>query len=97
MKILLGLFKFLLFLLVFTFAIKNTDMVAVRYYLGMEWQAPLIFVMLAVFCIGAVVGVLASFTHVFRLRREIGKLKRELVARNNAAVRTDAHNLPDAV
>ena len=38
MRYFLWLLKFALFVLVLSFAVKNTDTVAVRYYLGYEWQ-----------------------------------------------------------
>ena len=31
-----------LFLLILSFAVVNTDPVTVRYYLGIQWQAPLV-------------------------------------------------------
>ena len=69
MRYLLWTLKFGLFLLVFSFAVKNTDTVAVRWYLGVEWLAPLIFVMLVSFCAGVAFGVLACLPRLFRLRR----------------------------
>lgn len=78
MRYLLWLLKFALFVLVLSFAVKNTEMVTVRYYLGHEWQAPLIFVLLLFFCVGAAFGILASLTHLFRQRREIVALKRDV-------------------
>jgi len=77
MKTLFLLIKVLLFLATLTFAVKNTDVVTVRYYLGMQWQAPLIFVILMVFCLGAVAGVFASLAHIVRLRRDISRLRKE--------------------
>ena len=82
MKIFFGIVKLLLFLLALTFAVKNTDVVTVRYYLGAQWQAPLIFVILLVFCVGAVAGVFASLGHIVRLRRDISRLRREISAAN---------------
>lgn len=66
----------IVFLLALSFAIKNTDNVSVRYYLGMEWNAPLVIVLLVVFCGGVIAGVAANLPYVFRLRREVGRLKR---------------------
>ena len=80
MKIVFLIIKVLLFLAALTFAIKNTDMVTVRYYLGMQWQAPLIFVILVVFCLGAMGGVFASLAHIVRLRRDNARLRRDLKA-----------------
>ena len=76
MRYLLLSVKFLVFILVFSFALKNSDPVTVRYYLGAEWQSPLIFVLLVVFCAGAAFGVLACLGQLFRQRREISRLKR---------------------
>ncbi len=81
MRYLLWIIKFLLFLIVLTFAVKNTDPVTVRYYLGTEWQAPLILVLLIAFCAGAAVGLIAALGRVFRQRREIGGLRKELRSR----------------
>jgi putative membrane protein len=78
MKVLMLAVKVLLFLAALTFAVKNTDVVTVRYYLGLQWQAPLIFVILVVFCLGAVGGVLASLGHIVRLRRELARARLEL-------------------
>jgi lipopolysaccharide assembly protein A len=85
MKTLFWIIKLLLFFIALTFAVKNTDVVTVRYYLGVQWQAPLIFVILAVFCLGAVAGVFASLTHIVRLRREISRLRRETSVMQPAA------------
>lgn len=76
MRYLLWTVRFLVFILVFSFAVKNSDSVTVRYYLGAEWQSPLIFVLLVTFCAGAAFGVLACLGQLFRQRREIGRLKR---------------------
>ena len=76
MRYVLWLVKLALFALVLTFAVKNTDPVTVRYFLGQEWRAPLIFVLLVVFCAGAALGLLGALGHIMRQRREIAALKR---------------------
>ena len=76
MKYLAWILKFALFVLVLTFAVRNTDPVTVRYYFGGEWQAPLIFVLLVAFCAGVAVGLTAGMAQLFRQRREIAVLKR---------------------
>ena len=73
-----------LFVAVLGFAAKNTDIVAVRYYLGAEWRAPLAFVLLVVFAAGVVLGILAALSKLYRQRREIAALRRELDARVDA-------------
>jgi len=77
MKTVFWIFKLALFFIALTFAVKNTDSVTVRYYLGAEWQAPLIFVILVVFCLGAATGVIVSLGPVIRLRREVARLRKQ--------------------
>jgi len=71
----------LLFLFFISLAVKNLDPVAVRYFLGHEWRAPLIFVLFLFFVVGAVLGILAAFGIIVRQRREMSALRRQLVAR----------------
>ena len=85
MRFVLWTLKLALFLLVLSFAVKNTDIVAVRYYLGYQWQAPLVLVLLAFFCRGVLVGIVSSLAHMLRQRRAIVTLRRELSARSRAA------------
>lgn len=68
----------LLFLLAVGFAVKNSEVVTLHYYLGLQWRAPLVVVLLAFFAAGVAAGVAASFGYVVRQRREILALKREL-------------------
>jgi uncharacterized integral membrane protein len=84
MRYFLWLLKFALFVLVLSFAVKNTDTVAVRYYLGYEWQAPLVLVLLTFFCLGVAVGIIASLGHLFRQRRQIAALRGEVRAQSGA-------------
>ncbi|MBX9629074.1 MAG: LapA family protein [Burkholderiales bacterium] len=62
--------KAVLFLLLLGFAVKNTEMTVVRYYLGIEWHAPLVFVLLVTFAAGVLLGVVATASRVFRERRD---------------------------
>ena len=70
--------KFALFVLVLTFAVRNTEMVTVRYFFGWEWQSPLIFVLLIAFCAGIALGLAAGLTRIFKQRRELAALNRKL-------------------
>ena len=74
----------LVFLFFITFALKNADPVSVRYFLGYEWRAPLIFVLLIFFCIGAALGLLAALGTIVRKGRENAQLKRELRRRDES-------------
>jgi uncharacterized integral membrane protein len=78
MRHVMWILKFALFVLVLTFAVKNTEVVTLRYFLGWEWQSPLIFVLLIVFCAGIALGLTAGLGQMFRQRREIAALNRKL-------------------
>lgn len=80
MKYLLWVFRILVFVILLGFALKNTDPVAVQFWLGMQWEAPVVFVLLAAFVLGAIGGVLASLGVIFRRRREIASLRKQLRA-----------------
>jgi len=66
-----------LFLLLFGFALKNTDPVVVRYFLGWEWRPPLSLALFVFFASGALLGVLAGMAALYRQRRELAQLRRE--------------------
>jgi len=84
MRYLSWLLGFVLFLLALGFAVKNSDTVVVHYYLGYQWQASLVLVILVFFFTGVAVGVAASLGFIFRQRREIFFLQREMRARVQA-------------
>ena len=85
MRILGWIVKFVVFVLLVGFAVKNTDPVLVRFYLGYEWQSPLVFVILVFFAAGAAFGLLSSLPFAFRLRREVRTLRRRLQVGPEAA------------
>ncbi|MCC6531044.1 MAG: DUF1049 domain-containing protein [Burkholderiales bacterium] len=88
MRYVLWLLRIVLFLLLLGFAVKNSDPVSVHYYFGAEWRAPLVFVLLLCLCAGAALGILAALGQLFRQRREILELKRELRAQARSQVQT---------
>ncbi|TAK65566.1 MAG: LapA family protein [Betaproteobacteria bacterium] len=81
MRVLAWTLRIVLFLALFLFALKNTDTVSLRLYFDQVWQAPLILVLLVFFAAGAAMGVLATLVTVFRQRRDIARLQRELRSR----------------
>lgn len=78
MRALLWASRILVFLFLFAFALKNTDPVSVRFFFDAAWQAPLVIVVLAFFAAGALLGTLSLLGSIFALRREAGRLRREL-------------------
>jgi len=85
MRYLLWLIKFLLFVLLFGFAMHNADPVTLKFFLGYAWQAPLALVLLVFFVGGAALGLLAALGQVVKQRRELVGLRKELRARNAPA------------
>ena len=92
MRVLAWILRIILFLALFLLALKNTDNVDLHLYFDQVWRAPLILVLLVFFAVGAAMGVLATLAALFRQRREIARLQREL--RNRP--RDDSTNLPVA-
>lgn len=78
MQYFMWIIKALLFFLILSFAIVNTDPVTVRYYLGYQWQAPLVLVLLVTACIGVAAGLLVGLYQVLRMRSRLTALQREL-------------------
>jgi uncharacterized integral membrane protein len=79
--------KLLLFVVLLGFALHNSQTVTLKYFLGYYWQAPLIVLLLAAFVLGALAGVLAVLPVLFRLRRERGKLRRQVDGMTEADTR----------
>ena len=84
LSILSWILRALLFLALFLFAIKNTETVTLRFWFDQTWQVPLVLLLLAFLASGALLGVLACLARMFRQRREIARLKRELRLRIQA-------------
>ncbi len=61
------------FFLLVAFALRNSDPIAVRFFLGREWHAPLALVLLVFFCAGVVLALIAVFPAFYRQRRELAQ------------------------
>ena len=59
-------------------AVKNDQLVTLRYFFGYEWQTSLVVVLLCFFTIGVVVGLLAILSTLLRQRRALAEAQREL-------------------
>lgn len=82
MKYLVWLVRFVVFLLLLGFAMKNDQAVVLRYFFGYEWQASLVLVLLLFMTLGAAIGMLAMLGSLLRQRKEIAALKKELRLKN---------------
>jgi uncharacterized integral membrane protein len=76
MKLVGWLAKLGFFLLVLWFALKNTTPVPVRLSTDVAWHGvPLILVMLVCVAIGALLGALTLALPIYRMRREVARLR----------------------
>lgn len=70
--------KVVLFLLLLGFAALNSDDVRLRYFLGLEWQAPLSLLLLAAFAVGLLIGLFGCSLRLLRNQRELRALHRQV-------------------
>lgn len=75
MKLLTRLMGFILFIVFFSFALKNTQEAVIRFFFNYEIRGPLILLLLIFVVVGSVLGVLAMMPTMFRQRQEIVKNK----------------------
>jgi len=78
MRYLTWLLRIALFVALLGFAIKNNEIVSLRYLFGYEWQLPLVVALLVFLAIGVVIGMLAMLGMVMRLRRELARTRADL-------------------
>jgi len=82
MRVLTWAIRLAIFLFLLAFAARNTDPVTLRFYFDLAWQMPLVALLLAFFVGGALLGVAAAIGVLIRQRREIGRLERDVRARD---------------
>lgn len=79
MRVVTWLFNLMLFLLALGFALSNTATVELRFLPGeLLWRAPLVVFLLIFLAAGVVLGLLGAVPSLFRQRREIARLTKEL-------------------
>lgn len=93
MRYLIWFLRAVLFLLLLGFALKNDQLVTLRYFFGYEWQASLVVVLLCFFTAGVVIGLLAMLGMLYRQRRELATARRELQLRNKLTEFEAQHDL----
>jgi len=76
MKFLSRIVATILFVIFFGFALKNTQEVALHFFLDYEIRGPLVLLLLGFFVAGGALGVLAMTPTVFRHRRELSNITR---------------------
>ena len=78
MRFILWIPGLLLFLMLLGFAAKNLDAVTVNFFFDLQWQVPLVLVMFVFIVAGTILGLTGALGTLFRQRREIARLRREL-------------------
>ncbi|MGN6388655.1 MAG: LapA family protein [Burkholderiaceae bacterium] len=101
MKIVFRILAVILFIVFFGFALKNTQEVALRFFLDYELRGPLVLILLGFFVVGAVLGIIAVMPTLFRYRREAARQRKTAAALQKAQEAQLAERarppLPDAV
>jgi putative membrane protein len=92
MKILIWTVRFAILLVLVWFSVKNAEIVTLHAY-PYSWQAPLVLIILAFFASGVLLGLLASLGSIWKLKREVNSLKREVKARENALAAAQQTNV----
>lgn len=78
MRILAWVVRISLFVMVFGLAIKNSDSVVVRFFFESQWEVPLVLLVLAAFCAGALLSLFATVLMRTEVRLlEAGQISRE--------------------
>lgn len=60
------LLRLIIFLFLLSFAVKNSGMVTIRYYLGMEWEMPMVVILFIFFAAGTLFGYFSCLIQKFR-------------------------------
>jgi putative membrane protein len=74
MRVLVWLFRALIFFILFAFALNNQESATVRWFFGAQWQAPMVMIVLLSFVGGCFAGALAMLPSWWRQRRELQRL-----------------------
>lgn len=94
MRIFNWLWRFITFIVLLGFAIKNNQPVTLRFFFDLEWQTTLVVVLLLFFTTGVAIGVLAMLFNLLQERKEITRLRREIRVKNQLADIESRQDLP---
>ena len=78
MRYVTGALRWFLFLVFFLFALKNHELVSLKFYFDLEWKVPLVLLLFLFFVAGAVAGLLSLLPRVLRQRREVAEANARL-------------------
>ena len=69
MRAIVWLLRGFIFFTLFAFALNNQQGATVHWFFGVEWNAPMVIIVLAAFAAGCVIGVLAMLPGWWRRRQ----------------------------
>ena len=78
MRVIAWFVRIVVFLLFLGFALENTEPLIINFFLGYYLEAPVVGILLGVLLIGCLLGVLLMLPSWLRLRRDVGRLRREV-------------------
>src|SRR5436190_6942750 len=98
MRVLRWIVGTVLFVALLFLSLQNSELVTLKFYHWWSWQAPLIFVVLVAFALGAAAGLLAGVVRSARLRRQLQCARRDPRRDGPPAVDwAQQHGLPGAM
>ena len=77
MSVLRWIVMSVIFVALLFISLQNAEPVTLRVFSFYAWQAPLVFVVLIAFASGVALGLLVAAVKVARLKRQVGRLRRE--------------------
>jgi lipopolysaccharide assembly protein A len=69
MRVVVWLIRAFIFFTLFAFALNNQQAATVRWFFGVQWQAPMVIIVLVAFACGCAIGVLAMVPAWWKHRR----------------------------
>ena len=94
MKYLMWLLKAAIFFTLFAFALNNQQTVAVYFFFGTLWKAPLVLVVLAAFSCGLALGVLVMMPRWWKKRKAVPINSNARPEQLHAATSADTSRIP---
>jgi len=76
-KVVIGIMAAVVLVAGATFTYRNSQLVELNYYFGIQWLSPLSFMLLTFLAVGAILGFIASLAMVARMQRQLLDSRRE--------------------
>ena len=68
--------RIIVFIFLLALALMNSSIVQISFFFGLHWEMPLALLLLIVLSFGITLGVLTMLGKIWRLSREVARLKR---------------------